>query len=133
MAASYFQLTKEEHIRNTLITIVVSLVTVWISLPLCTNTFVNLVQGLSPAHAELLAELKKELVQKTQGRVLVVESQFWMLDMSCIVGSMKIKMCEPNSEQKLNPQEPEVDWIGEVKKVYCPYVSELTVQDDSTG
>ena len=105
------------YMRNTLVTITVSLITVWVSLPLCINTFINLVQGLSAPHSELLETLKKEIKEKYINEVEISDSRFWQVDMSYIVGSMKIKV----NNRKL-------DYAEEIKKYLDPYVKEITIE-----
>lgn len=121
------KLPLDPRVTNTLITIVVSLITVLISYPLCCNIFLNLVQGLPKDHAELITELKEDLKEKAFGKWEIVESQFWILDMSYIIGSITIRTEEVasiDSGQKKS-------MLSEITTVLSPYISELTIQFES--
>lgn len=105
------------YLRDTFVTIFISLLTVWISFPLCTNTFTNLVQGLSVPHAELIERLSKEAASKLEGKAKVVEGQYWQLDMSHIVGNVKIRVGKGDMQS-----------VNEFRNCFEPYLTELTVE-----
>ena len=116
----------ESNARNTLLTIGVSILCVFVSFPLFSNTFINLIQGLSGPHTELIDRLKKELNVKFQEKAKVVESQFWQLDMSTIVGSMRLRVSD-----QVNSKRAQEDYTAIAKEVFGPFVRELTIETES--
>ena len=107
----------DSYARNTLVTIFISILTVIVSIPLCTNTFINLVQGLSKPQAELIELLNTEAEKEFKDRVKIIEARFWQLDMSCIMGSIKIKVTDHNC-------------IGEFRSHYDSYLKELIIETE---
>ena len=121
--AQWMHLSMEVRAQNALITIMVAILTVCISLPLCYNTFLNLAQALPSAYVDLLRQLKEEVAEKLSGRYEIIDSHFWMLDMSWLVGSVKVAAKADAAASK-----EDIDVRTEVKRIYSPFVAELTVE-----
>jgi Co/Zn/Cd efflux system component len=116
-----FHLQFDPQVVNTIITILVAFFTVYLCYPLCCNTFLILGQGLSKEHSELIIELKKSLFGD---KWKVIDSHYWLLDMSYIIGSIKIQTELGKEEEQM--QRSLI--FQDVKSIMASYVTELTVE-----
>ncbi len=122
LLVGWMRLPLDRHLQNAIITILVSIFVLWVSLPLCYNTFLNLAQALPQPHVELLRHLKRQLVEKLAPTYRVSDSQFWLLDMSYIVGNLKVVACGQST-----PSE-DTAAIVDTKALYSAYIAELAVE-----